>query len=85
MKQILCSAMVISLILCMIGCSKKEIASVLDDIGRDTYENNMRKQQDENIGKPNYEEPPTYDRYQRERKELLRDNQATTPVVKIIE
>jgi len=66
----------------MLGCSKNEITSVLDDISRDTYENNLRKQRNENIGKPNYEEPPTYDQYQRERKKIIQDNQATIPNVK---
>lgn len=82
MKQTLCCIMVISLVLCMLGCSKNEITSVLDDISRDTYENNLRKQRIENIGKPNYEEPPTYDQYQRERKIIIQDNQATIPNVK---
>jgi hypothetical protein len=82
MKQTLCCIMVISLVLCMIGCSKNEITSVLDDIFRDTYENNLRKQRNENIEKPNYEEPPTYDQYQRERKIIIQDNQATIPNVK---
>jgi len=81
-KQTLCCIMVISLVLCMLGCSKSEITSVLDDISRDTYENNLRKQRNENIGKPNYEEPPTYDQYQRERKKIIQDNQATIPNVK---
>ena len=51
--------------------------SILDDISRDIYENNLRKQREENIGKPNYEEPPTYDQYQRERKETLSDPEIT--------
>ena len=72
----------ISIIFWVPACSKKQIISILDDISRDTYENNLRKQRKENIGKPNYEEPPTYDQYQRERKELIRDNQATTLNVK---
>ena len=82
MKQTLCCIMVISLVLCMLGCSKNEIKSVLDDISRDKYENKLRKQRNENIGKPNYEEPPAYDQYQRERKIIIQDNQATIPNVK---
>ena len=58
----------------MLGCSKSKIASVLDDIFRDTYENSVRRQRNENIRKPNYEEPLSYDQYQRERKELIPDN-----------
>jgi hypothetical protein len=49
----------------------------LDDISRDTYENNLREQRIENIGDPNYEEPPSYDQYQRERKETLSDPEIT--------
>jgi hypothetical protein len=64
------------------ACSKKQIKSVLDDIARDTYEKNLRKQRIENIEDPNYEDPPTYDQYQRERKELLPDNKVTIPKVK---
>ena len=79
MKQALCSFMIISLTLCMPGCSKSKIASVLDDISRDTYENNLRKQRIKNIGKPNYEEPLTYDQYQRERKELIPEKSSNHP------
>ena len=43
----------------------------MDDIARDTYEKNLRKQCIENIEDPNYEDPPSYDQYQRERKEML--------------
>jgi len=59
------------------SCSEKQIKSVLDDISRDTYENNLREQRIENIGDPNYEEPPSYDQYQRERKETLSDPEIT--------
>ena len=65
--------MVISLIFWVSACSKKQINSVLDDISRDTYEKNMRKQRIENIEDPNYEEPPSYDQYQKERKRVLSD------------
>ena len=67
LNQTLRCFMVITLMLCMLGCSKNEIASVLDDISRDTYENHLRKQRNENIGKPIYEEPLTYDQYQMEK------------------
>lgn len=45
----------------------------MDDIARDTYEKNVSEQRIENLGDPNYEEPLTYDQYQRERK--LKSNQ----------
>ena len=82
LKKLLWICIFISIIFWVPACSKKQIISILDDISRDTYENNLRKQREENIGKPNYEEPPTYDQYQRERKELLPDTQATIPNVK---
>jgi len=83
MKQILFCSIIISLILCIPACSKRKIASVLDDISRDTYENNLRKQRIENFGDPTYEEPPTYDQYQRERKELISDHEVTPPSAEI--
>jgi len=43
---------------------------VLDDICRDTYEKNVRKQRIENSDDPAYEEPLTYDQYQKQRKDL---------------
>ena len=73
MKKLLLSCIIVSLIFWIPACSKKQIKSVLDDISRDTYENNLREQRNENIGDPNYEEPPSYDQYQRERKETLSD------------
>jgi len=82
LKRLLWSCIVISIIFWVPACSKKQIISIFDDISRDTYENNLRKQREENIGKPNYEEPPTYDQYQRERKELLPDSQTTIPNIK---
>jgi hypothetical protein len=54
----------------------------LDDISRDNYEKNLRKQRIENIEDPNYEDPPSYNQYQRERKKIIQDNQATIPNVK---
>ena len=49
---------------------------VLDDICRDIYENHVREQRIKNIHDPINEEPPTYDRYQRERKALLLNHEA---------
>jgi hypothetical protein len=37
----------------------------------------LREQRIENIGDPNYKEPPSYDQYQRERKETLSDPEIT--------
>jgi hypothetical protein len=65
-----------------LDAQRSEIASVLDDISRDNYEKNLRKQRIENIENPNYEDPLTYNQYQRERKKLIQDNQATIPNVK---
>ncbi len=77
MKQLFWSFIIISLLFWAPSCSEKQIKSVLDDISRDTYENNLREQRIENIGDPNYEEPPSYDQYQRERKEALSDPEIT--------
>ena len=55
--------------------------SVLDDISRDTYEKNVREQRLENLGDPHYEEPPSYEQYQRERKEMLSDTEATPSAI----
>ena len=77
MKQLFWSCIIISLLFWAPACSEKQIKSVLDDISRDTYENNLREQRIENIGDPNYEEPPSYDQYQRERKETLSDPEIT--------
>ena len=49
------------------------MTAVMDDISRDTYENNARKQHVENLGNPTDEEQQTYDQYQRERKEIISD------------
>ena len=77
MKQLFWSCIIISLLFWAPSCSERQIKSVLDDISRDTYENNLREQRIENIGDPNYEEPPSYDQYQRERKETLSDPEIT--------
>ena len=82
MKKLLWSFFIISFIFLVPACSKKQIKSVLDDIARDTYEKNLRKQRIENIEDPNYEDPPSYNQYQRERKKIIQDNQATIPNVK---
>lgn len=74
MKQLLWCSIIISLFFNS-ACSKKQITTVLDDISRDTYEKNVREQRIENLGNPTYEEPPTYDQYQRERKELISDQE----------
>lgn len=52
------------------ACSKQQVTGVLDDISRDTYEKKAREQRIEHLGDPTYENPPTYDEYQRERKKL---------------
>lgn len=75
MKRILWFSIIISLLLCLDACSKSRIANVLDDISRDTYENNVKRQRIENLENPAYEEPPTYDQYQKERKELDGDSE----------
>ena len=50
----------------------------LDDISRDTYEKNVKEQRIENSENPNYKEPPTYDQYQKKRKELISDHDETS-------
>ena len=45
----------------------------MDDISRDTYENNLRKQRIEHIEDSNDKKLPSYDQYQKERKEMLSD------------
>ena len=81
-KQTLCCIMVISFFFGVPAYSKKQIKTGLDDISRDNYEKNLRKQRIENIEDPNYEDPPSYNQYQRERKKIIQDNQATIPNVK---
>ena len=79
LKKLLWSFFIISFIFLVPACS---IKSVLDDIARDTYEKNLRKQRIENIEDPNYEDPPSYNQYQRERKKIIQDNQDAIPNVK---
>ena len=79
LKQILCYSIIISLFFAS-ACSKSQMTAVMDDISRDTYENNARKQHIENLGNPIDEEYKTYDQYQRERKELTSDHEETSPV-----
>jgi hypothetical protein len=73
LNKLLWCCIIFSLIFWIPACSKKQLKSVLDDISRDTYEKNMKKQRIDNIGNPNYEEPLSYDQYQRERKRMLSD------------
>jgi len=51
----------------------------LEDISRDTYEKNLREIRIDNLDNPTYEEPPSYDQYQRERKEMLSEHGVTQP------
>ena len=67
MRQLVWCYIIISLFF-VPACSKKQVTTVLDDISRDTYENNVREQRIENLGDPAYEEPLTYEQYQKERK-----------------
>jgi hypothetical protein len=75
LKQIIWCSVIIGLLLCLGACSKSRITNVLDDISRDTYENSVRRQRIENLDNPAYEEPLTYDQYQRERKESYGDSE----------
>ena len=77
MKQKLLCLLIIMLF-CGSACSKEQVVGVLDDISRDTYENKAREQNLENMGDPTYEEPPTYDQYQRERNKLISKDEAPT-------
>lgn len=70
MRQILLCSIIIILFLGS-ACSKKQVIGVLDDIARDTYEKNARAQSIENLENHVYEEPLTYDQYQRERKRVV--------------
>jgi hypothetical protein len=81
LKQNLFSFFIISLILCTTACSKGKIVTVLDYICRGAYENNLRKHRIENVGNPAYEEPPTYDQYQKQRKELVAEREATISAI----
>jgi len=71
LKQLFCACFIIIFIIWAPACSKKQIKSVVDDISRDTYENNLRKQRIKHLKDPSYEEQPSYDQYQREIKEIL--------------
>jgi len=70
MEKLFLNCIIISLIFLLSACSNKQIKSVFDDISRDTYENNMRKQRNENIVETNHEEPLSYDQYQKKRKAM---------------
>jgi len=80
MKQILWCSIIISLFFAP-ACSKKQVKAVLVDISRDTYEKNVKKQRYENLGNPNYQAPPTYDLYQKEKKLLMNDYERTPPEI----
>jgi len=69
--------LLIIILFCGSACSKQQVAGVLDDISRDTYENKTREQNIDNLGDPAYEAPPTYDQYQRERKKLQSTEEET--------
>ena len=83
MKQLFCACFIIIFIIWAPACSKKQIKSVVDDISRDTYENNLRKQRIEHLKDPSYEEQPSYDQYQREIKEILQDSGVTQTTTEI--
>ncbi len=65
--------LLIGLILLFSACSNSQVTSVLEDISRDTYEKKMQEQRFENREDPTYQPPPTYDRYQREIREMRSD------------
>jgi len=73
MRQFFRNGIALCCVLLFSACSTKQAASVLDDISRDTYDKNRKKQRMENIANPNYAAPPTYDQYQKERQETLSD------------
>ena len=58
----------ITLLFCSSSCSKGQLTAVLDDIARDTYTQNAKKERMENLGNPSYAPPESYDQYQRDRK-----------------
>lgn len=83
MKQLFWFCFIVILIFWAPACSKKQIKSVVGDISRDTYEKNLRKQRIEHLGDPTYEEQPSYDQYQRERKKMLQDSGITQTTTKL--
>ena len=83
MKQLFWACFIIISIIWAPACSKNQIKSAADDISRDIYENNLRKQRIENLKDPSYEEQPSYDQYQRERKEMLPDSEVTQTTTEI--
>ncbi|MDY6857551.1 MAG: hypothetical protein SWO11_23180 [Thermodesulfobacteriota bacterium] len=83
MKQLFWACFISIFIICAPACSKKQINSVVEDISRDIYENNLKKQRIENLGDPSYEEQPSYDQYQRKRKEMLQDSGVTQKTTEI--
>lgn len=85
MKRLFLCFIIIILIFWAPACSKKQIKSVVDDISRDTYKKNLRKQRVENIGDPSYEEPPSYDQYQMDRKEVVSVPEVAPPDIEMEE
>ena len=81
LKVILCCSVLLSSTICISACSS--VKMIQDDISRDTYESKViKKQRIENLDDPTQigQEPPTYDQYQRERKELTSDHEETSTV-----
>ena len=85
MKRLFLSCIMISFIFGSPACSKKQIKSIVDDISRDTYENNLKTQRVENMGDPSYEEPPSYDQYQMDRKEVVSVPEVAPPDIEMEE
>ena len=77
MKQILRFIILISIILCLLACSKSK--PILEDISRDIYENHRKSEHFENLNDPSKMGEPdlTYDQYQRERREMVSDSEKT--------
>ncbi len=69
------------ILICGSACSKEQVIGVMDDVARDTYEKKVKEERIESLGDPTYEEPPTYDQYQRERKKLLSKQEESTSEV----
>lgn len=78
MKQKILWSLII-ILFCGSACSKEQVTGVLDDISRDAYEKKVRKQRIEHLGDPTYEEPPTYDQYQREKNKLNSKQEESPP------
>jgi hypothetical protein len=70
MKQKFWFLVIGCIVLCTASCTKREMVMILEDICRDTYEKSTCEKRIDNLDNPAYEKPPTYDQYQRERKNL---------------